>query len=74
MKKKTKEYYKVNYWNPLTYIWTLLLIPIAFIFCSFVEQTFQDTILSHFEYLKRGGLNHARPLVIKLGMVRKVKE
>ena len=66
--------YKINYLNPLSYIYPIALIPIATIIAIFTEDTLQEYLKSTFDIWILGKqISHPGKVIKKLKIVREIK-
>jgi len=64
-----KPEYKLNYYNPLFYIFTFVGFIIIIVTSPFVDESLSKTIKNNIRDLKSPRINNPRKIVLYLGIV-----
>ncbi len=66
--------YKLNMWNPLTYIFLVISIPIAMVVCLFTDHNMQEFIIHNYDCIRGVVIIEPRKIFIYSWIVRRVKD
>lgn len=68
------QYYKLNKWNPLTYVWFVISIPIQMVVSMFTHEDIIGYIQDFFTFF-RGRKEYSIPKIFRItGIMIKCKE